>query len=88
MSVITIREAPPVRRKISKALVHQRLIEAGKMEAAKAALDSNAIAFARWFAPGYDEVFADDPDAVALLKAIGADPDAVMAPSAISSTPS
>ncbi|MBX3583546.1 MAG: hypothetical protein KF810_16800 [Rhizobiaceae bacterium] len=79
MSVITIRKAPPVRRKVSKALVHQRLIEAGKMAAAKVALDADANAYGRWFAPGFDDVYADDPDALALLKAIGADPDAIMA---------
>lgn len=79
MSVITIRKAPPVRRKISKALVHQRLIEVGKMAAAKAALDADAVAFGRWFAPGFDEVYADDPDALALLKAIGADAKVIMA---------
>lgn len=79
MSVITIRPAPPARRKISKALVHQRLIDAGKMEAAKAALDANAVAFARWFAPGHDEVYADDEAALALLNAIGADAETIMA---------
>jgi hypothetical protein len=68
------------RRKIPKSVVQDRLIAAGKMEAAKEALDGNAAYFARWFAPDHPEVYADDPDALLLLAAIGADSAIIMAP--------
>jgi len=68
------------RRMIRKSLVQQRLIDAGLMELAYAALTSQPAAFARWFAPDHPEVYADDPDALAMLVAIGADAAVVMAP--------
>lgn len=68
------------RRLIPKSLVVQRLISAGKIAAAKAALESNPAAFARWFASDKAAVYADDHDALALLSAIGVDPDEIMAP--------
>ncbi|MBX3583662.1 MAG: hypothetical protein KF810_17385 [Rhizobiaceae bacterium] len=80
MNVITIRPAPAVRRLIAKSLVQQRLIDAGKMDAAYAILTASPSAFARWFAPGKPEVYADDPESLALLAAIGADAEAIMAP--------
>lgn len=70
---------PTARRKIRKSVVQARLIDAGLMDAAKAALESNSTYFARWFAPDQPEVYADDPDALALLAAIWADPEEVMA---------
>ena len=70
---------PTARRKVRKSIVQARLIDAGKMEAAYAALTQMPAGFARWFAPDRPEVFADDPDALALLAAIGADAEAVMA---------
>lgn len=80
---VTVVLPEPPRRKIAKSLVQQRLIDAGKIDAAHAALWSNKASFARWFAPDHPEVYADDPDALALLAAIGADPDVIMAPEAI-----
>ncbi|MCX5569589.1 hypothetical protein [Kaistia nematophila] len=71
---------PPPRRMIRKSLVKQRLIDLGLMDAAYAALTSQPVAFARWFDMDYPEVYADDPDALALLDSIGADPEVVMAP--------
>lgn len=71
---------PTARRKIRKSVVQARLIEAGKMNAAYAALTQMPSAFARWFAPDRPEVYADDPDALALLQAIGADAETIMAP--------
>lgn len=71
---------PTARRKVRKSVVQARLIDAGLMDAAKLALDSNSAYFARWFAPDHPEVYADDPDAIALLQAIGADPKSIMAP--------
>lgn len=69
----------PVRRSLRKSLVQQRLIDAGKMDAAYAALTSNPTYFARWFAPDRPEVYADDTDALLLLSAIGADAGVIMA---------
>lgn len=70
---------PTARRKVRKSVVQARLIEAGKMDAAYAALTSNAAYFARWFAPDHPEVYADDTDALQLLASIGADAGAIMA---------
>ncbi len=71
---------PTARRKVRKSIVQARLIEAGKMDAAYTALMASPIYFARWFAPDHPEVYADDPDALMLLAAIGADPETIMAP--------
>jgi hypothetical protein len=73
-------EPPAPRRQVQKALVEQRLIEAGLMDAAFAALSSSGVLFARWYSRISDSVFFDDPDALALLDAIGADPEVIMAP--------
>ena len=77
---IYARRAEEPKRMVLKSVVISRLIEAGKIGAAKAALDANPAAFARWFASDHPAVNHDDPDAIALLKAIGADPDAILAP--------
>lgn len=71
---------PTARRTLRKSLVQARLIEAGLMDAAYAALMGNPVYFARWFAPDRPEVFADDPDALLLLAAIEADAEVIMAP--------
>lgn len=71
---------PTARRKIKKSVVSARLIEAGKMSAAFQVLNSNPTYFARWFVPDRPYVYADDPDALLLLRAIGADADVIMAP--------
>lgn len=73
-------EPEPPRRMLRKSLVQQRLIEAGLMDRAYLVLTSQPAAFARWFAPDHPEVYADDPDALAMLAAIGADASTVMAP--------
>ena len=73
-------QGPTARRKVLKSVVQGRLIDAGKMDAAYAALTQMPSQFARWFAPDRPEVYADDPDALALLAAIGADVETVMAP--------
>jgi len=69
---------PTARRKVRKSLVQARLIAAGRMDAAYIELTANPTFFARWFAPDHPEVYADDPDALALLQAIGADPEMIM----------
>jgi hypothetical protein len=75
-----IDSAPLSRRLVAKSLVISRLIEAGKIEAARAALEANTSAYARWWAPDRPAIYADDPEAIALLQSIGADPAAILAP--------
>jgi hypothetical protein len=82
MSVIIVRPAPPVRQVVPKSIVQTRIIAAGKMAEAKAALDSNAVYFARWFAPDRPVVYCDDPDAIGLVQALGLDPAVILAPEA------
>lgn len=69
-----------IRPMVRKSTVQARLIDAGKMEAAYAALTGNPVYFARWFAPDHPRVYCDDPDALVLLAAIGADAEVIMAP--------
>ncbi|TIN38843.1 MAG: hypothetical protein E5Y10_25005 [Mesorhizobium sp.] len=71
---------PPPRQTIRKSVVQARIIDAGKMASAYAALTQNPVYFARWFAPDRPEVYCDDPDAVLLVTALGLDPDAILAP--------
>lgn len=69
----------PVRRLVSKGVIVERLITAGKIEAARAALAQLSVADReRWNAK--PAVYADDPRALALLRAIGADPAVILAP--------
>lgn len=78
--IFDVEDVVPARRLLRKSIVQARLIDAGLMEAAYAALTANPTYFARWFAPDRPEVYADDPDALILLDAIGADAEAIMAP--------
>lgn len=68
---------PP--RRIAKSVVVQRLTDAGKIDAAYAALVANPSAFARWFMPGSTEINVDNAEAIALLEGIGADPAVILA---------
>jgi len=74
------KHAEPPRRTVLKSVIISRLIEAGKIDAAKAALEQDASAYARWWAPDRPAINHDDPDAIALLQGIGADPDVILAP--------
>ena len=73
---------PVVRTLIRKSTLIRRCHEAGKLTAVMAILDhpSNAYAKARWWAPDWPEVFADDPEMVAMLEAVGADVAVITAP--------
>ena len=71
--------APPVRRLVPKGLIVERLIAAGKIEAARTALATLSVADQeRWNAK--PAVYADDARALALLRAIDADSDVILAP--------
>lgn len=74
-----VRDVAVERPMVRKSTVQDRLIAAGKLEAAYAVLTSNPIYFARWFVSDHPEVYCDDPDALALLHAIGADPNVILA---------
>lgn len=69
----------PGRRLVRKSLIVQRLNDAGKLAAARAALDADLYARERWYAPDQPGVYADDAEVLAMLGAIGADPDTVLA---------
>lgn len=70
---------PPPRRLVERAVIVERLIAAGKLAAARQALDAASIEMReRWNTKS--AIYADDPDALALLKLIGADPATILAP--------
>ena len=74
---------PLVERKlVPKSIVQQRIIEKGPqyMQQALQMLQSNAVYFARWFAPDHPAVYSDDVDARGLVVALGLDPDEILAP--------
>lgn len=73
------RAPNPPKRQVLKSVIISRLITAGKIGAAKAELEQDAAAYARWWAPDRPAINHDDPDALALLATIGADPEAIMA---------
>lgn len=62
---------PDPRRLIPKSVIHERVNDVGKLEAALGALQSQAILYARWFAPDWPNVYFDDPEMLTLLSAIG-----------------
>jgi hypothetical protein len=69
--------SPP--RLVAKRLIIDRLQTAGKLAAARSALNAQDIyTQERWNVRS--EIYADDETARALLLAIGADPDAILAP--------
>lgn len=65
-------------RLVLKRVIVDRLYAAGKLDAARAALDASPLyTRERW--NSRDAVYATDPDTIALLTAIGADADAILA---------
>ena len=68
---------PP--RTVRKSLIVQRLHDAGKLAAASAVLNSDIYARERWYAPDQPSVRADNPEVLALLAAVGADPVTILA---------
>ncbi|MCB1502829.1 MAG: hypothetical protein KDK07_24140 [Bauldia sp.] len=71
-------EQPPVAWRVSTYRVVRRLETAGLIEAADAALAAQPTLFRRFYTAG--TIPHDDPDAIAFLQAIGADPVSVLEP--------
>jgi hypothetical protein len=78
IEVLRAANVPPYHQVPTRMIV-DRLEAAGKLEAARAALDAAPLYMReRW--NNRQLVNADDPDANALLQAIGADPAVILAP--------
>lgn len=71
--------APIERRRVSKDLVEQRLAAVGKLDACMAIIMGNAAYFSRWYARAFPFVYADDPNTIAVLDQVGADPVSILA---------
>ena len=73
---------PVERRMVAKSAIVERLHNypgGEKLTAAQAALNANAYNRERWYAPDKPGVYADDPEVLALLTAIGVDPEIILA---------
>ncbi len=82
VEVASYIDATVERRTVAKSLIMSRLHAAGKFSAVWSILKApgNEYADARWHAPDWPEVYADDPEMVTILKAVGADVEAITAP--------
>lgn len=67
----------PARRSLPKSTVQERVNAIGKLGHVLAVLNSQPIFFARWFAPDWPEVFADDEGLLAILVAVGCTPEEI-----------
>ena len=56
---------------IRKSTAIARVAAIGKINAVSAALNSNPLAFAQWYAPDWPNVYADDPGLLAVLGGVG-----------------
>jgi hypothetical protein len=70
----------PPRPSVLKSVVMDRVSAAGKMSSAYTMMTQNPDNFGKWFAPDKPFVYCDDPDAVAVVKALGLDPTVILAP--------
>ncbi|MEI9964361.1 MAG: hypothetical protein WDM92_06315 [Caulobacteraceae bacterium] len=78
--VYDTQDAPaPPRRLIAKSVVQERVDAIGKLGDALTAMLADPISFARWFAPDWPNVYADDTGLLAMLAAIGCTPDQIAA---------
>jgi len=77
--VIAPYAAPVERRLVAKSVIIARLQAAGKLAAASAAINADLYVRERWYAPDRPAIYADDPEALALLTAIGADRRVILA---------
>jgi hypothetical protein len=74
-----LKEPDSIRVLIPKRVIVDRLQAAGKLEAARAALDgADLYTRERWNTR--EAIYIDDESAVALLNAIGANPAEILAP--------
>lgn len=80
-AVVVTRPKPvtePIRVLVPKSVIIDRLHSAGKLDAARAALDAaDLYTRERWNTRS--AIYADDPTALALLTAIGADAQSILA---------
>ena len=77
VEVLRAAAVPPY-HKVPTAVIVDRLIEVGRLDAANAALESVPSLKARFYTRAH--VFGDNAEARAFLAAIGVDPDAILAP--------
>lgn len=70
-------DPPPVRRKILKSLVLERLTDAQIDQAISIMTNRQRE---RWRMPGHPDVDVEDAELLGMLQAVGADPAAVLAP--------
>lgn len=59
------------RRLIPKSIIQERVNDIGKLELVLTALESQAILYARWFAPDWPNVYYNDGAMLFLLGAVG-----------------
>lgn len=70
----------PPRRLIRKSLVQERVHAIGKWDELIDAIMPEgrpSIFYARWFAPDWPEVYADDEGLLAMLNAVGCTPEQI-----------
>lgn len=70
-TLATAASIPPPRRLIKKSVVQERVNDIGKLGTVLAALNAEPLYFARWFAPDWPNVYADDEGLLAVLTAVG-----------------
>mgnify|MGYP000373699522 CR=1 FL=1 len=74
--IVTADEAPAERRRVPKSTIIARLTDE-ELDAALALMTTRQKE--RWRAPDHPAVDVDDPELLAVLAAVGADPEAVLA---------
>lgn len=72
-------ESIPPRIRVTKTTIISRLNDLGLLQAASQVLNADLYTRERWYAPDAPFVYADAPEALALLAAIGADPAVILA---------
>lgn len=71
---------PAPRRLVPKSSIQERVNAAGKWDAAMALLMPGGVPtinYARWFAPDWPQVYADDENMLAILTAAGCTPEEI-----------
>ena len=64
---------------VRKSVIIRRLQEAGQLAAAAQALGADLYTRERWYSPDQPSIYNDAAEALALLRAIGADPAIILA---------